>query len=359
MTSISHAFSDGPSEEIETLKPLVEYAFNRIKNEVSDEINAILSKAIKSGFNIQVDQRKKGKKSQFMVDVTALNLIYYKMKSSESSKETKEFFTALWNELKNYKKEIRTNAEYGKKYSNAPNHEIPHLKVFKTNPDYTAISFRKFYQMKFLELVLSVESLDGLITKYAQFKQDFSGVLIDFRYRLLNIDDFSRLNQIIPMIRDLLAKAIIKKEQENDLRLFICELFQFINFKFLINLSNLIDLSNNEPTEMIAVENSEVPRFNWDLSVSTDINDQEEQICGWFIEMQNNMREIRNLPNLEELKLPSPDLLYSSVNGSDEGAIDINQFLHYFYLKLSNSDLFCLILKYFERYGPVSYSFSI
>ena len=178
----------------------------------------------------------------------------------------KNFLLHLWNELKKYKKEIRNNAEYGKKYFNTPNHEIPHLEVFKTNPDYSAISFRKFYQMKFLELVLSVESLDGLITRYAQFKQDFSGVLIDFRYRLLNNDDFSRLNQAIPIIRRLLDKATIKKEQENDLRLFICELFQFINFKFLINLSNLIVLSNNEPTKMITIEGSEVPLFDWNLS---------------------------------------------------------------------------------------------
>ena len=95
MTSISHALSGGLPEEIETLKPLVVITFNRVKNEVSAEIIAILSNAIELGFNIQVDQEKKDKKSRFMVDVTALNFIYYKMKSSESSNETKEFFTAL------------------------------------------------------------------------------------------------------------------------------------------------------------------------------------------------------------------------------------------------------------------------
>ena len=92
-----------------------------------------------------------------MLDVTTLNFIYYKMKSRESSDTAKEFFALLWKNLKREKMKqaiIKDVEKYGK----VRTHNIPHLNVFKAHLTNSAINYVKFYQMKFLELVLKVKT---------------------------------------------------------------------------------------------------------------------------------------------------------------------------------------------------------
>jgi hypothetical protein len=70
---------------------------------------------------------------------------------------------------------LNYNVDLLNEYSNVPIRVIPHLKIFlNSDGNLSTISFKKLYQMKFLELLLSEKSsLDTFITRYSESRNDF------------------------------------------------------------------------------------------------------------------------------------------------------------------------------------------
>ena len=193
VTAISHVISGGPNDEIVRLKPMIASIFALIKTAFSKETRNVLQDAIFNLSGTEIDGESSEPTAKLIIDVTALSFSC-KMENSQSI-EAKLFFTNLWQALKKGRKVNYKDPRSGGKYKLISNHIITHYEEFmNTNASISQLSFRKLYQMAFLDLLFREKvSLEELIARYAEFRQDFFGVIIDNRYRLLNKSDILNL----------------------------------------------------------------------------------------------------------------------------------------------------------------------
>ena len=255
-TTISYLKQNDEFERRNLLKSIVKYSYFRMKNNenfLQKEWNFLRE-------YLQVSPDAHPKKEQlktliFHFDISTVMFIYREMKQNQ---KTKSFFEQVWNACKSCYCNNITNT-YLKNQSDL---KIASPAAFMLNSFYTAAC--KLYQMEFTNLLIkdSWSSIDELLVKYSELKRDFDFIGIEFRYRLLNRNDFKLLKNGFGSIRMKLIEKLsnrinISKSFIVDLGNFINELKYFMTVKCVLYCMDLCQESKETNDENCLATNYE------------------------------------------------------------------------------------------------------
>ena len=212
--------------EDEILKPIVSEALNQLKNyspcSLQTHLIPVCFELFKSENCEQIAT------PSIWLDYSEVSFIYHQSKESPIER-TKQIHQSLWRELKNSisTKELKNDPNcYQTKFTTGSNQPMKRLDRY----------VRRLYQEKFIQLLSfpSSLSIDEFISKYLELKEDFSQVIIDFRFKLLYYDEFDEILNGIERIAHLIEITSMTPVTLKYFNLFLAELVQFINYKYVL-----------------------------------------------------------------------------------------------------------------------------
>ena len=194
-TTICYLMQTGERNK-EIFKPLIEEAYRRITTANLFKSNKwnFLKDFLKETFGIDEMKGQKRDSHNVRFDISIVSFIYNEKKNGANEK-TKKFFQQVWEACKEYL--------YGRiaiLLNENPKLIVPH------SAECNLIHFeqiaRKIYQLEFTDLLFRQwNSIDELIEKYRELKNDFDSIPIDFRLRAFSSNDFELLKNSLEQIK--------------------------------------------------------------------------------------------------------------------------------------------------------------
>lgn len=222
------------NENAQFLKPLLKQAYRRIldgRKLKTKEWN-FLKEHLSQYFDISdlnFGPRTEHKNIQF--DLSSVSFIYHEMRSS-SSEKVKSLFRQVWKVSTEERKQMDDLV----RISSSPVIFVPpvgeiRLNVFKREA-------RKLYQIEFTNMLFKKwNQMEDLLKEFLQLKFHFDPVIIDFRMRMFNSNDFELLDKALVHIYSLLEKFAFNDKSQ--VLSFLVELDYFISFKYILFIFDL------------------------------------------------------------------------------------------------------------------------
>ena len=160
------------------------------------------------------------KKVDMSHDISSVFFIYSQMRHPDD--KIKTFFTETWNAYKSNFIRLTCNSQRKSLVLKIVSIDRVRERMFNR-------AAKLVYQIEFTKMIFSNwESMDDLIERYSQLRNDFESIDTDFRRRVFSRGDFEKLVDAIPRIRKLLYGC---SEITDTLKAFLIELEYFVNFK--------------------------------------------------------------------------------------------------------------------------------
>ena len=224
-TSISYLMQNDEFEGKNSLVDLVKRTFRMRQGGIfsSDNWNFLRDHLV-NNFQYSHDETETTQIKNPLYDISTVSFIYSEMRFGKDDR-VRQFFKQVWNAC-----QIDYNKRLNVQICINPSINITVNTGFKMNSyEYSA---RKFYQMKFIELLANEwETLDDLLGEYGKLRKYFSSIPYDFRLRMLNLVDFESLDKSLERIDLLLVMFSLDDKRKEEVRNFFTELKCFIHFK--------------------------------------------------------------------------------------------------------------------------------